>query len=617
MSNTINVTVQEEKKQEFISDKIGEEYKWWLTGRERYFSASNELLNSKREGFNRNNWYDSKYDNFPGDIITIDAPTGSGKTTFIFEKLLTHAIYKNQKILYLVNRKILKEQLEKKLNEKSMSIQVELRVFARNHLEIYTYQEVEKGIKNGDIIHLRKRYDYIIFDECHYFYEDALFNANTYYCWNALLVHSLNSVRIFLSATMKNMETYIKNSIENYNEIYEQEYKRLNPENIENADITRKFQEFPYTIDRDYSYISYSPLANSAMLIDYIKADIDSKWLIFLNDKSRCKELKQMIEGIDPSVNVTIFDSGFRTDESIEEDVKELTTKDAMKARVIIATSVLDNGVSIHDEELRNVVLETDTEESFIQMIGRKRVENETVKVFHLLQDIVVYKRRLERLYKISDYIECIRHNLPPIGSYQLHLGRSMVNVNTYIPNASPYYVKQSYVLEGILERANKYELLRTVCCELDGVLYFNSFSVGKVYNLFAFYQKLIHDLENDKMALYKMQGRWLGISEDDLESSIVSYDEEQKLKMRELLSQYLDKEITKEERVAIQSENKKLFLYVATKANVSTNAIERKGNTLSKKDMTTILEYIGLDYECQKGTEKDTVIFEKKHLPN
>ena len=41
----------------------------------------------------------------------------------------------------------------------------------------------------------------------------------------------------------------------------------------------------------------------------------------------------------------------------------------------MIATAVMDNGVSFHDTALRNMVIFADTKEEFIQMLGRKRTD--------------------------------------------------------------------------------------------------------------------------------------------------------------------------------------------------------------------------------------------------
>ena len=91
----------------YITDIIGEEYRSWK----------------------------------PKDIIEITAPTGSGKTSFILKTLLPYAVEKNLKILYLVNRKVLKSQLEKEVDKISIKMQCPL----KNNILIRTYQSIEEN----------------------------------------------------------------------------------------------------------------------------------------------------------------------------------------------------------------------------------------------------------------------------------------------------------------------------------------------------------------------------------------------------------------------------------------------------------------------------------------
>ena len=91
-----------------------------------------------------------------GDRIFIDAPTGSGKTTFILKTLLPYYTARRKRILYLVNRRILKEQILEKVaslpHEQVASIKVEL------------YQEIEKRVVVSSIQYdeedSRQGYDY-------------------------------------------------------------------------------------------------------------------------------------------------------------------------------------------------------------------------------------------------------------------------------------------------------------------------------------------------------------------------------------------------------------------------------------------------------------------------
>ena len=86
----------------------------------------------------------------PGQRVFITAATGTGKTTFILNKLLMdRAIEKREKILYIVNLKILKEQIENQINNTVFNM-------ARNkygnminiidHIWVTTYQSIENKI---------------------------------------------------------------------------------------------------------------------------------------------------------------------------------------------------------------------------------------------------------------------------------------------------------------------------------------------------------------------------------------------------------------------------------------------------------------------------------------
>jgi superfamily II DNA or RNA helicase len=88
----------------YISDAVGEEYKQWK----------------------------------PGDIVFLSSPTGSGKTTFVLKVLLPALASVNGKMLYLVNRSILKRQMEEELRDFPLEQQ--------RCIKIELYQTIEKRI---------------------------------------------------------------------------------------------------------------------------------------------------------------------------------------------------------------------------------------------------------------------------------------------------------------------------------------------------------------------------------------------------------------------------------------------------------------------------------------
>ena len=83
-----------------------------------------------------------------GENVLISTPTGSGKTTFVIEVLLRHAIRQGKHVVYYCNRRILNDQFSviseeriKKMYSGSGDISAEE---ALSHLQIFTYQYMER-----------------------------------------------------------------------------------------------------------------------------------------------------------------------------------------------------------------------------------------------------------------------------------------------------------------------------------------------------------------------------------------------------------------------------------------------------------------------------------------
>lgn len=162
------------EKNETVADKIGDEYKSWK----------------------------------PYDRVYISSPTGTGKTYFILEVLLKYVCQQRKKILYLVNRRILKEQLETELSKCHFEL--------KNQIKVELYQMIEMNIshirydnQNGMYNASGYRslsglceYDYVVCDECHYFLADSNYNTNTGLSFRWIQDTFSSKIRIFLSATI-------------------------------------------------------------------------------------------------------------------------------------------------------------------------------------------------------------------------------------------------------------------------------------------------------------------------------------------------------------------------------------------------------------------------------
>lgn len=78
----------------------------------------------------------------------------------------------------------MKLQLEKELKTKIFSNlrNKYMNLILNNYISIMTYQSLEERLKKGEAQSLYcelYRYQYIVYDECHYFISDSTFNTST------------------------------------------------------------------------------------------------------------------------------------------------------------------------------------------------------------------------------------------------------------------------------------------------------------------------------------------------------------------------------------------------------------------------------------------------------
>ena len=142
-----------------------------------------------------------------GDIITIQAGTGKGKSHFIKNKVYESAKKNNQRILFLVHRINCHTQFS---NELKQQIQdgVIIQEDKTDVIDLKTYQSIDKQNSNVEIPNFDfSVYDYIVCDEFHYFMSDASFNEITDISLEAILSES-ETIKIFMSATGKYMKHY-------------------------------------------------------------------------------------------------------------------------------------------------------------------------------------------------------------------------------------------------------------------------------------------------------------------------------------------------------------------------------------------------------------------------
>lgn len=311
----------ETKSVKYVSDLIGDDYKSW------------------------NN-----------ESVFLDCGTGSGKTTFVIKQLSQYAESKSKKILYLCNRKKLKEHVDDLISKDDIT-----------NIDVMTYQLLEsafdkdKGIQWGF-----EHYEYIVADECHYFISDATFNRCTDLSYQ-FVNDAKNSVVIYMSATAESLYNILKS----------------------NGTIKENRH---YKISKKYSYVDniyFYKKDELIHIIDNLLENTDDKIVCFCNSNERVKELYHHYE---EQGFANIICSQYTKDTTM----KAINEKDCIKAisddlvtfdkRLLIATKVIDNGIDLKDTKIKHIISEVFDLDSAVQCLGRKRSLNDFDKCnFYIL----------------------------------------------------------------------------------------------------------------------------------------------------------------------------------------------------------------------------------------
>ena len=554
------------------------------------------------------------YKNWPqGSAIMIKAPTGCGKSYFILHKLLSeyarpsivNSIGKPLRILYMVNRKILKEQLIQQCKEieRELTLQYGTCINIWNYIEIYTYQEIEHQLKNGvaDPLGLMVKdkygnlprlyyYTMAVYDECHYFYADADFNPGVIESYNYLTKCLRGAVQIFMSATIENIEKKIKYDLETIMEVGD-----------------------PYEMEANYDYVDLHYIEDSDEAVKLVEEKKHEKWLIFIDNIKKGKELAKKLGALyEPKSEeqIAFIDARYREDENGSKSMKELTVSELVRRSVLIATPVLDNGVSFKDIELRNLIIMADVEEEFIQMIGRKRQDGQKVNVYVCKRNRNYFNTRLNE----------VNENLKLYNTYKGLFAKMRPDL------------AQQYILDTMFSSEKIYRMLKRFCYFKMGFIMMSELSDYKLLGLQEFYSRMVKMMEADENAFLKQQAQWLGFSQERIQEFLTRETGNRLNDNKRKLLAVLEKLLGENEQVTYSAKDNKeflkkdktvreLFIYFikGADANKDDNNIKKMITDLGKNDrpmqpetFNLCMDQAGLNFEMVKEGDKNFIIRRK-----
>lgn len=285
-----------------------------------------------------------------GDVITITAGTGDGKSRFIKVSLYAHAKAKGKKILFLIHR-------SNCINQFQMEIEDDKKT---DVIDIKTYQHIEyKILKNG--YYDFSAYKYIVCDEFHYFIGDASMNKSTDMSLSVIL-NQTDQIKIMMSATGNKMKNYIKNF--------------------------EKIKTIDYELPISYDFIEELTIFYKDNTIErFIEEAIEKKEraIFFIQSVKKAYELYGKYK------DYAIFNCGKSNQyyKYVDKDkIKSMLKNQRFEELILITTTTMDSGVNIIDTSLKHIICDVKDTDTMIQCIGRKRIQGVNDKIQLYIKNI-------------------------------------------------------------------------------------------------------------------------------------------------------------------------------------------------------------------------------------
>lgn len=266
-----------------------------------------------------------------GYRILISAGTGTGKTYFVKRVLTEHANTFGNKILLLVNRTPLQEQIQNNLQE----------IDGHDVIDVRTYQSLENEILKGT--HNFDDYKFVVCDEAHYFFSDALFNNKTNLILNLIKDELQDKVVILMSATANLLKSYLK-------------------------------------IDDSLIYIVKNSYHGLDGIYTYKNQETIEQLLKSLPPNEKAIYFTQSVEKA-YEMSLTLSDAGFicsqgnkKSCHMNKEELQNIQQNERFECQVLCCTTALDNGINIIDGQVKHIIIDVFDLDTVIQCIGRKRI---------------------------------------------------------------------------------------------------------------------------------------------------------------------------------------------------------------------------------------------------
>lgn len=318
-------------------------------------------------------------------------------------------------------------------------------------IDVLSYQSLLPKIRANEI--KPEDFKYVVIDEAHFFVADAKFNEYTDKILEKILSAFQTAIKIFMTATPDEIKPLILNEgskkykskltnifykqnpnfikLNDYNtmgiwqycnEILDKEFQvtKLLNECLDEMDRIRTIEGVTaktiantiiYELPRNYDYCKIRSLKDENSdslkslqpLIQQIKDEIsqrntEDKYVIFIHDKKIGREIMNTI-GTENAVMVTSESKNADENDCSRKVYEKIIRDNMFEQKVLISTAVLDNGINLCDEKIKNIFIDEWDKVKFLQMLGRVRKPRENkdfyLNVFFINYSIESFKKFL------------------------------------------------------------------------------------------------------------------------------------------------------------------------------------------------------------------------------
>lgn len=254
------------------------------------------------------------------------------------------------------------------------------------------------------------------------------------------------------------------------------------------------------------------------------------KWLIFINSKLNAQKFAEKIK-LDNVVFITSESKNSKNNDG--KIYSQIVNEQKFNCKILICTSVLDNGINIKDDLLKHLVIFSYDKTEFIQILGRKRIIKDNEKV---------------NLYLYAG-------NIHEVSSKLLVVKRQLQFINELKKNPVKFLNSDSRneIYKGIFFFSHNLKLI------------FNPLAEKKLWYNKAFYEKILLEFNNSKEAFILEQLSWIGLEKTyDCHLYLTYIDpNENKAKFIEFLNDNCDISLSGEELAAFQKKFKSLCVNI------------------------------------------------------